>query len=382
LGRNAVLTVGKCRTEFRCLQPAGSVPVVDSRATPVRVCVIGTGTVGRWLLRAIARDRERLAALYGVDLSVVAVGGRDGMVGDPAGIDMEELLALRSRGGRLAELDGHRPSVLEGIAELDADVLAEVSQSPPADGEPGLSHIRAALERGISVATSNKWPVALAGVELAERARRNGIGFRAESTVMSGTPVLAALTDGLGGATPLRLRGVVNATVNVICSRMEQGAGYAEALADAQAAGLAERDPSADVDGLDSVAKLMVLSALVFGEQLEMRDVTRRGLSELAASGLGPGAQVREVATLDPAAGRRSVEATVLADGDPLAAIVGATNCIRLEAEPLGEVSITGPGAGPALAGQGVFSDVIALARQRASALAVRPSRRRPSRSR
>jgi homoserine dehydrogenase len=333
----------------------------------VRVCVVGTGTVGRWLLRAIGRDRERLAARYGVRLSVVAVGGRDGMVGDPDGIDVDEVLALRSRGGSLAELDGHRDSVLEGVAEVDADVLAEVSQSPPADGEPGLSHIRAALDRGIAVATSNKWPVALAGVELAERAWLNGIGFKAESTVMSGTPVLAALTDGLGGATPLRLRGVVNATVNVICSRMEQGVGYPEALSEAQAAGLAERDPSADVDGLDSVAKLMVLSALVFGEQLELRDVTCHGLSELAASGLRPGARVREVATLDPAAGRRSVEATILADDDPLGAIVGATNCIRFAAEPLGEVSISGPGAGPALAGQGVFSDVIALARQRAA---------------
>jgi homoserine dehydrogenase len=326
---------------------------------------MGTGTVGRWLLRAISRDRERLAARYGVDLSIVAVGGRDGMVHDPAGIDVEELLALRSRGGSLTTLGARWETALEGVAELDADVLAEVSQSPPSDGEPGLSHIRAALDRGIAVATSNKWPVALAGVELAVRARRGGVGFRAESTVMSGTPVLAALTDGLGGATPLRLRGVVNATVNAICTRMEQGVGYAEALAEAQAEGLAERDPSADVDGLDAVAKLMVLSALVFGEQLELGDVARRGLSELAESGLEPGTRVREVATLDPAAGRRSVEATVLEDGDPLGAIAGAANCIRLEAEPLGEVTITGPGAGPALAGQGVFSDVIALARQR-----------------
>jgi homoserine dehydrogenase len=340
---------------------------VGSQATPVRVCVIGTGTVGRWLLRAISRDRAALAARYGVDPSVVAVGGRDGLVHDPAGVDVEKLLALRSRGGSLAELDGHRPALRDGLAEVDADVLAEVSQSPPSDGEPGLSHIRAALDRGMAVATSNKWPVALAGVELAERARQNGLGFRAESTVMSGTPVLTALTDGLGGATPLRLRGVLNATVNVICSRMEEGARYVEALAEAQAAGLAERDPSADVDGLDSVAKLMVLSALVFGEQLAARDVLCRGLSALAESGLEPGARVREVASLDPAAGRRSVEATVVAAGDPLAGIVGATNCIRLEAEPLGEVSITGPGAGPALAGQGVFSDVIALARQRAA---------------
>jgi homoserine dehydrogenase len=325
------------------------------RAMPVRTGVIGTGTVGRWLLRAIRRDRDRLRARYGIDLRVVAVGARAGLMVEDAGVDIGAALERGARGSR---------PVLEGLAELEADVLVEVSQSPPADGEPGLSHIRAALSRGIAVATSNKWPVALAGVDLVALAERNRTAFRAESTVMSGTPVLAALTDGIGGATPVRLRGVLNATVNVVCSRMRRGASYADALAEAQAAGLAERDPSADVDGLDSVAKLMVLSALVFGEQLAVADVTRRGLSELARSGVEPGATIREVATLDPAAGRRSVEATVVADDDPLAAIEGATNCIRLEADPLGEVTITGPGAGPALAGQGVYSDVIALARR------------------
>jgi homoserine dehydrogenase len=324
---------------------------------------VGTGTVGRWLLQALRRDRDRLAARYGVDLSVVAVGDRGGLVHDPAGIDVEELLALRSGGRSLASLGAYARTALEGISEIDVDVLAEVSQSPELDGEPGLSHIRTALDRGVAVATSNKWPVALHGVELAERARSHGVGLRAESTVMSGTPVLAALTDGLGGATPLRLRGIVNATVNVICSRIQQGTSYAQALADAQAAGLAERDPSADVDGLDSVAKLMVLSALVFGEQLKLSDVERRGLSELASRS-EPGAWIREVTALDPAASHRSVKATVLTPGDPLATVTGITNCIRLEVEPLGEVSITGPGAGPELAGQGVFSDVIALARQ------------------
>jgi homoserine dehydrogenase len=144
---------------------------------------------------------------------------------------------------------------------------------------------------------------------------------------------------------------------------------YADALAEAQAAGLAERDPSADVDGLDAVAKVMVLSALVFGEQLTLDDVTCSGLAEFAAraDGTPPGGRIREVATLDPAAGLRSVEVRVVAEDDPLAAVSGAINCVRLEADPLGVVTITGPGAGPELAGLGVFSDVIALARQRAA---------------
>lgn len=341
---------------------------MSAPATPVRVGVIGTGTVGQWLLRAIAQRRAGLRDRHGIDLRVVAVAGRDGLVSSPAGIDLDTALTLRGAGEPVTRLpDVERwPSVLEALATLEVDVIAEVTQSPPSGGEPGLSHIRAALERGIAVATSNKWPVALAGVELAAR---GGTGFRAESTVMSGTPVLAALTDGLGGATPLRLRGVLNATVGVICARLEAGVPYAEALAEAQAAGLAERDPSADVDGLDAVAKVMVLSALLFGEQLAVSDVARRGLADFAA-GAGdarPAGPIREVATLDPSAGVRSVEVSIVADGDPLAGVSGVTNCIRLEAEPLGVVTISGPGAGPELAGQGVFSDVIALARRHAA---------------
>ena len=125
--------------------------------------------------------------------------------------------------------------------------------------------MREALGRGIPVVTSNKWPVALHGVELTELAAKEGTAFRAESTVMSGTPVLSTLTEGLAGATVTAIRGVLSATVNFILSRMAEGDGYDEALAHAQRAGLAERDPAADVDGDDETAKAMILAALVFG---------------------------------------------------------------------------------------------------------------------
>jgi homoserine dehydrogenase len=318
----------------------------------LRVAVVGTGTVGSWVLKAIERQ--------GLDVQVVAIGNRrSGMAVDERGIDVARALA---RADSLGELPGatHRPTALEAIDEVDADVLLEVSQSPPSHGEPGLSHIRRALERRMAVATSNKWPVALAGVELATLAREQGVGFRAESTVMSGTPLLAALTDGLGGARPLRLRGVLNATVNFMCSRVAAGASYDEALREAQHAGLAERNPSADVSGLDSAAKVMVLSALVFGRQLDPGQVERRGIDSVAPQ---PGDRLREVAELDPRAGRYSVAAIEVDADDPLHGVDGVMNSVELEVEPLDRISVSGPGAGPELAGQGVFSDLIALSR-------------------
>jgi homoserine dehydrogenase len=295
---------------------------------------------------------------------------REGLVHAEQGISILDALDHKRAGEPLGALSGVTVwgEALPALESIDFDLLAEVSQSPMSDGEPGLSHMRAALRRGAAVATSNKWPVALAGVELTELAREAGAAFRAESSVMSGTPVLAALTGGLGGARPLRLRGVLNATVNFICSRLAAGNTYESALAEAMDAGLAEPDPSADVDGYDSVAKLMVVSALVFDTQLAVDGVRMRGVSALdqaeIAAALGRGERVREVATLDPGAKIASVEAQAVASDDPFFAVDGTTNAIRLEVDPLGEVAITGPGAGPQLAGQGVYSDVIALARE------------------
>jgi homoserine dehydrogenase len=236
--------------------------------------------------------------------------------------------------------------------------------------------MREALGRGIPVVTSNKWPVALHGAELAALARSQGAAFRAESTVMSGTPVLSALTEGLAGAVPVALRGVLNATANVILSQMADGTSYQDALAEAQRAGLAERDPAADVEGYDATAKVMILSALVFGRQLGREQVACLGITGIsgreARQAASAGRRIRQVATLGFSGpdGRGTVTARVQPEivqaGDLLASIDGAANAVVCQASPIGQVTIIGPGAGPQLAGQGVLSDIIAVARRQA----------------
>jgi homoserine dehydrogenase len=332
----------------------------------MRVWLVGFGTVGRWLADALDSNAERLADRHGVEVKVVGVANeRDGFVHDENGLDLRALL----EGGPLAERRG--PTALEGIRATEADLLVEVTASP-AGGEPGISHMREALGRGIPVVTSNKWPVALHGVELAALARERGIAFRAESTVMSGTPLLSTLTEGLAGAVPLGLRGLLNATANFILTRMAGGRSYPDALAEAQAAGLAERDPAADVEGHDSVAKVMILSALVFRRQLRIEDVGRRGIDEIADEELeeaaATGKRVKHVATLEferPDGGEVTarVRPELVPPDDPLAGIDGTTNAVVCRADPLGEIVVAGPGAGPELAGQGVLSDLIAVAR-------------------
>src|ERR687892_2773737 len=164
----------------------------------MRVWLVGFGTVGRWLAAALDSQAERLADRYGVEVTVVGIANaRDGFVHAADGIALRSALALADEGGSLADLPDvcRWTSALEGLRATEAEMLVEVTASPATDGEPGLSHMREALGRGIPVVTANKWPVALRGVELAERAHEGGIAFRAESTVMSGTPLLSTLVD-------------------------------------------------------------------------------------------------------------------------------------------------------------------------------------------
>jgi homoserine dehydrogenase len=344
----------------------------------LRIWIVGLGTVGQWLLRALDAQARRLRDRHGIGVTVVGVANaRDGFVYDEQGLELPAVLAAASSGSSLAGLPGVRrwSSAIEGLRATSADLLVEVTASP-ADGEPGFAHMREALARGVPVVTSNKWPVALHGFELIELARARGAELRAEATVMSGTPLLRALVDGLAGASPTSLRGILNATSNFILTRMAQGSDYEEALGEAQREGLAERGVEADVGGSDAAAKLMILAALVFGRQLRPDEVEWRGITEVTRAQVDDaataGGRIRHLATLaftDPDGGgdvSAAVEPAVLRGDDPLAAIEGTANALICRADPLGEVTIIGPGAGPKLAGQGVLSDLIGIAARRA----------------
>ena len=346
---------------------------------PLRIWLVGFGVVGRWLARALDTQAGQLAASCGRPLTVTGIGNaRDGFVYHPDGLDLGSVLAATAAERPITGQRGARawPSAIEGLRATEADLLVEVTASPPPDGEPGLTHMREALGRNIPVVTSNKWPVALHGAELAGLARRRRVAFRAESTVMSGTPVLSTLTEGLAGTAPSALRGLLNSTANFILSQMAGGTSYADALAEAQRAGLAEPDPAADVEGSDEVAKVMILSALVFGRQLSRDQVVCQGITGVTARqarrAASDGGRLRHVAllTFSGRGGTGTVTARVQPEAvpasDPLAAVDGATNALIVQASPVGEIMITGPGAGPQLAGQGVLSDIIAVGRRQA----------------
>ena len=347
----------------------------------IRLSIIGFGTVGRWLAAALDRRRAWLEAECGVAVSVVSVATcRDGFIHRDAGLEVPSLLELASAGRPLADYPGTRRwgTPLEGLTLTESDVLAEASNTNPRDPEPALSHIRQALEHGTHVITSSKGACAAAALELAALAQHRGVQFRMESTVMSGTPVLSTLREGLAGTRVVAVRGILNGTANHILTSMAEGREYATALAEAQAQGYAEPDPTDDVEGYDVVAKVRILAATAFSQALTPDQVLRRGITEItldaAQQAVRDGRRIKLVAVvrLRPEGFRaRSgalplearVEPLALPLTDPLAHVDGVMNALTVQTDTVSEVTIIGPGAGPTQAGQGIFADLVAVTR-------------------
>src|SRR5256886_1678860 len=273
--------------------------------TPLRLALFGFGTVGQWLAEALHTQRAWLQQEFGLVVSIIGVAtAHHGLIYRDDGLDIPTLLDLAATRQPLAAHPKvtHWTDILKGLQATSGDVLAEATGATLRNGEPGLSYIRAALVQGMHVVTSSKGPMALAGLELLSLARAQGVQLRMESTVMSGTPVLSTIREGMSGTRIRALRGILNGTANYILSAMALGQGYAEALAQAQALGYAEADPTDDVEGDDSVAKTLILATAVFGRALAPSQVVREGITTLnreqVQQAVDQGKRIKHVASL------------------------------------------------------------------------------------
>lgn len=340
----------------------------------VRLVILGFGVVGQGLAELLLTQKNLLQTQYDLTVTLVGVAtGRGGYIYHEDGLDIPTLLALAKSGKPLTAYTSyaevrHWRQVLEGLRETRADVLAEATGTNLRDGEPGLSHIRLALEQGMHVITANKGPIALAANELFALARARHVQLRVEATVMAGTPVISTICEGMAGSSVRALRGILNGTTNYVLSEMAQGHDYAQVLKVAQAQGYAEADPTADVEGYDAVAKVLILAFLVFGQLLRPEQVVRNGITSITrehvARAQQEGKRIKLLASLhyDGSSLQARVEPLALPLTDPLATIDGVMNAITIETDALPQVTISGPGAGRLQTGQGLLADLIAVA--------------------
>ena len=243
----------------------------------VRLIVSGLGNIGIRFI-GILRDKQAYLRLkYGLEFQVVGAADSRGSAVLAAGLDLDTIVRLKENGGSIADYPQYgqagRPP-LSLVEQLGADVLCEATPVSLQDGEPGLSCIRTALNKGMHVVTANKGPLVLAYDELTALAQAKGIRLRFCGTVAGGLPAINLGQRDLAGATIDRLEALPNLTTSFILDQMAQGKSYEDALAAAQAQGCAEADPSLDVEGWDAAVKLVILANSVLGIPTTLDDVS------------------------------------------------------------------------------------------------------------
>jgi len=336
-----------------------------------RLAIVGFGNVGQGLVSILAEKRQALALEHGFEFDIVAVTDlKMGSIRDPRGLDLQALLSLRSDRFEAQPTAGSRTDALTVIRECDATVVVEATYTDLETAEPATSHIKAAFETGKHVVTTNKGPLALHYPELTELAKTRNLEFRFEGTVMSGTPLLSLGMRNLSGCEIREIRGILNGTTNFILTQMEKGVSYEEALKKAQELGYAEADPTGDVEGFDTMGKVLILSNVFMGGTLKVADIRRKGIKGISldevrrAASEGKRWKLLGSVRRDGSSVVGSVGPEMLPLANPLASVAGATNAAQFATDLLGEITIVGAGAGRKETGFAVLSDLLDIHRE------------------
>ncbi|MCC6166371.1 MAG: homoserine dehydrogenase [Caldilineaceae bacterium] len=245
--------------------------------------LVGLGNVNRSFLRILEIKGERLRRDYGLALRVVALADSSGVAVNPAGFDPASTRQAKEAGVPVAGLPGYQPGLSPAalMEMVDCDLVLEASPVNLQTGEPGLGVARAALRRGVSVVLANKAPLALAFGELHRLAQETGAGLGYSATVCGALPVINLGRRDLVAADILSLRGIFNSTSNFILGEMAAGRAYGDALAEAQQRGIAETDPTLDVEGWDTANKLVIIANSFLGVEIGLADVAVEGITRL-----------------------------------------------------------------------------------------------------
>ena len=318
---------------------------------PLRVALAGLGTVGAGVIKLLDANGDLIARRAGRPIEIVAVSARDRT--KDRGVDI----------ARFAWVDDS--TAMAG--HPDADVVVELVGG--SDG-PALTLARGALAAGKGLVTANKAMMAHHGLELAQAAERAGVALKFEAAVAGGVPVIKGLREGAAANEIARVYGILNGTCNFILSKMEaEGRDFADVLAEAQALGFAEADPSFDIDGVDAAHKLSILASLAFGTRPAFGDVEIGGIRHVLAADIAEAAalgyRVRLVgmAEAGEAGLFQRVHAHLVPLDHPLAHVTGALNAVVAEGNFVGRLFFQGAGAGDGPTASAVVADLIDIAR-------------------
>ena len=318
---------------------------------PLRVGIAGLGTVGAALVNVLEENGQLIAGRCNREVHLTAVSARD---------------RNRDRGCDLSGVQWF-DDPLEMAASPDIDVFVELIGGE--DG-PALEAARTALSAGHHLVTANKAMLARHGVELAALAEENGVLLNFEAAVAGGIPVIKTIRETLTANRIERVYGILNGTCNYILTRMErEGISFEDCLADAQELGYAEADPTFDVEGFDTAHKTAILASLAFGTEIESEQIYVEGISSItqadirAAAELGYRIKLLGVAQRTETGIEQRVHPTMVPFESSIAQISGVTNAVALDADVVGNLVMSGPGAGGMATASAVAGDIADIAK-------------------
>jgi homoserine dehydrogenase len=326
------------------------------------LCIVGFGNVGKALVKLLQRKSSELRERHGIEWKITGIASRSlGWIASADGLNPDHLLDDRAR--------SHLKPTAQGIRDwldiAEADVLFEASSLNRHDGQPAIQYLQAALESGAHAISANKGPVVFALAELSALARSKSRRFLFESTVMDGVPIFSLFRETLPAVHVSGFRGILNATTNVVLESMEAGLHLSEAVRKAQEMGIAESDPSDDLEGWDAAVKVAALSAVVLGCPLRLHEIERQGITALdtatvqAARQAGAPYKLVCRAHRDGSRVRASVKPEQLPLADPLARIDGGSSCVHFELDILPGLTIIEHDADLETTAYGMFADFI-----------------------
>ena len=340
------------------------------------LALVGFGHVGRRFARLIEERRDWLALDYDLDCRVVGIATRHhGAVYRDSGIDAVAM-AVNVEGGRpivepgIEAADSFEVIRRLGASEAPIKVVIETTTLDINAGQPAIDHVRAALQVGCHVATANKGPTAFAYEELSVLADDRGRSFLFEGAVMDGVPIFNLVRETLPAVQVTGFRGVLNSTTNHILSALEDGDSFDAALQRMQALGIAEADPSLDVDGWDAAAKTSALANVLMRARMTPQAVDREGIgpatARLAMAARSRGARVRLVASASstPRGVVTSVRPIELPETDLLAGLRGMANALVLQTDLLGEIAICQLSGSLTQTAYALLSDLVTIRRR------------------
>lgn len=330
----------------------------------MKIVILGFGAVGQGVARVISLKHEYLLDKYGLQMDIVASADRSGAAVSEKGLDPELLLETKAETGKLSKYPEYGVEGVSGLELLDKveyDCLVEVTPTNIEDGEPALSHMLKALENGKDVVTSNKGPLALSFTQLAETAQKTMANFKYEASVGGAMPIINLAHDTLAGSNIESVYGILNGTTNYILSRMaKEGSSYEQTLNEARELGIAETDPSQDVDGWDAACKIVILANSVLNLKSTLKDVKVEGISKITPEAMALAKKEGYLIKLIGEASQDVLEVSprLVKEGSPFA-VEGTLNVATLKTDLAEDVTVVGKGAGSIETASAILSDLL-----------------------